>query len=164
MLNSIERQQIPLNGIEATLSNRYTAEQSTSSPPVISLAGDAVRNEHGRPVLVGSRCNDCGALSFPRVAVCVKCMSESFAEEPMPERGTLYSWTAVHVGPPHMHKPVTLGYVDLENGVRVFSHLASKGQPLAFNQPVKLTVAEVGRQADDRPIETFVFIPAGDAK
>lgn len=145
------------------MSSRDIPEQGSASPSVISLAGDAVRNQDGRPVLVGSRCTECGALSFPRVTVCVECMSESFVDEPMPEQGKLYSWTTVHVGPRHMHKPITLGYVDLDNGVRVFSHLASNG-PLAFDQKMKITVAEVGREADDRPIETFVFVPEGDRK
>jgi len=88
-------------------------------------------------------------------------MAESFVDEPMPEQGKLYSWTTVHVGPRQMHKPITLGYVDLDNGVRVFSHLASN-VPLDFDQTMKITVAEVGREADNRPIETFVFVPEGD--
>jgi uncharacterized OB-fold protein len=91
-------------------------------------------------------------------------MSESFTDEPMPERGKLYSWTTVHVGPHRMHKPITLGYVDLDNGVRVFSHLSEKGQPLAINQSVRLSVARVGTEADGRPIETFVFMPAGEGQ
>jgi len=129
-------------------------------PSVVCLAGDAIADKDGRPVLVGARCNDCGTLAFPRVAVCSKCMSESFTDEPMPERGRLYSWTTVHVGPARMNKPIVLGYVDLENGVRVFSHLASGGRPLMIDQPVKLAVATVGKEADGRPIETFVFTPA----
>jgi uncharacterized OB-fold protein len=123
-----------------------------------------VSDRNGRPVLVGGRCNECGALVFPRVAVCSTCMSESFTDEPMPERGKLYSWTTVHVGPQRMHKPIMLGYVDLDNGVRVFSHLSAKGQPLAINQSVRLSVARVGTEADGRPIETFVFMPAGEGQ
>lgn len=34
---------------------------------MISLAGDAVRDQNGRPLLVGGRCNQCGTLSLPRV-------------------------------------------------------------------------------------------------
>lgn len=136
---------------------------SRSSSP-ISLAGDSVSSKSGRPLLIGARCNECGALAFPRVSVCSTCMSESFADEPMPERGTLYSWTAVHVGQPRMHKPITLGYVDLENGVRVFSHLSANERQLAIDQPVRLAVGQVGMEADGRPIETFVFMPAGDEK
>ncbi len=128
----------------------------------ISLAGDSVSSKGGRPLLVGGRCNECGALVFPRVTVCSTCMSESFSDEPMPDRGNLYSWTAVHVGQPRMHKPIRLGYVDLENGVRVFSHLSANERQLVIDQPVRLAVAQVGMEADGRPIETFVFVPAGD--
>ena len=130
------------------MSSRDIPEQGAASPSVISLAGDAVRNQDGHPVLMGSRCTECGALSFPRVAVCVECMSESFVDEPMPEQGKLYSWTTVHVGPRHMHKPITLGYVDLDNGVRF---PISRATDLAFDQKMKITVAEVGREANNRP-------------
>jgi uncharacterized OB-fold protein len=87
-------------------------------------------------------------------------MSEEFVDEPMSRRGVLYSWTTVHVGPARMNKPITLGYVDLENGIRVFSHLSSNGQNLKIGQAVRLTVGRVGTEADGRAIETFVFVPA----
>jgi len=103
-------------------------------------------------------------MAFPRIAVCSKCMSESFVDEPMPELGKLYSWTTVHVGPQRMHKPIVLGYVDLDNGVRVFSHLSANDRPLAISQSVRLSVAQVGTEDDGRPIETFVFVPVGEGQ
>jgi uncharacterized OB-fold protein len=157
-LNSVQRN----TGV--FLSDQQKQSVPGTSQSVISLAADSLGNRDGRPVLVGGRCNECGTMAFPRIAVCSNCMSESFTDEAMSERGKLYSWTTVHVGPQHMHKPITLGYVDLDNGVRVFSHLSINDGPLAINQSVRLSVAQVGTESDGRPIETFVFVPTGEGK
>jgi uncharacterized OB-fold protein len=74
----------------------------------------------------------------------------------MPNRGTLYSFTVLHVGPAHWDKPITLGYVDLANGVRVFSHLKGK---LAMGQEVALSIGVVGHLPDGQEISNFVFSP-----
>lgn len=146
------------------MSDQETQPAPGTSHSVILPGAESWGNRDGHPVLVGGRCNECGAMAFPCVAVCSTCMSESFTNEAMPERGKLYSWTTVHVGPQRMHKPITLGYVDLDNGVRVFSHLAANDRPFAINQSVRLSVAQVGTEADGRPIETFVFVPTGDGQ
>ena len=109
----------------------------------------------GRPTLVGSLCPDCGTAMFPPAPVCPACMSEAIAPADMPRTGTLYAFTIVHTGPKKWRKPSTLGYVDLPNNVRVFTHLVG---PVAIDQQVELTLAEV---ADDEhgPITTFAFQP-----
>ena len=137
------------------------AEHSASVLEPIILAKDALgRGRDGRPVLLGGRCNDCQTVVFPKPGVCPSCMSEDIVLEEMPHTGNLYSFTVLHVGPARMNKPVTLGYVDLTNGVRVFSHLADDGGKLAIDQQVELRVAAVGRETNGQPIETFVFAPS----
>lgn len=135
--------------------------ETFSQTPTSSLAGGVVRVQNGRTLLIGSRCTDCKTLAFPRVPVCEKCMSEALADEVMPERGTLYSWTRVHVGPPYVIKPIIVGYVDLTNGIRVFSHLRSADGELEIGAGMKLGLAAVGVDAEGKPVETFVFVPEG---
>lgn len=115
-------------------------------------------DDAGRPHLRGGHCRACDARMFPRVAVCPTCMSEEVEEEIMPDRGILYSYTVLHVGSDRWEKPLTLGYVDLDNGVRVFTHL--KGA-VAIGQPVALALGTVGRQADGRTLRNFVFSADG---
>jgi uncharacterized OB-fold protein len=125
-----------------------------------SLAGDALAEDaHGRPVLLGSACDECETLAFPRVAVCSNCMSESVSQQPMPRTGTLYAFTLVHVGPPHWNKPLALGYVDLSNGVRVFTHLANSS--MRIGDKVELGIGRIGTRPDGSAIETYVFKPMG---
>jgi len=126
----------------------------------ILLSDGALDIQDDGPVLIGVRCTSCGTVAFPRSSICSSCMSETLVDEPMPSCGNLYSWTSVHVGSPRMNKPITIGYVDLQNGVRVFSHLVARNRALEVDQPVELSVAIVGRTEEGNPIQTFVFVPA----
>ena len=74
----------------------------------------------------------------------------------MPRVGKLYAYSRVFAGPKKWRKPMVLGYVDLPNGVRVFSHLAGEG--LAVDQAVELAIGVLGED-DDGEIVSFVFQP-----
>jgi uncharacterized OB-fold protein len=130
------------------------ADPASSGSQLPGLAWPVGLCVDGAPVLLGSRCTACSIAMFPPQAVCPACMCEALAEEAMPRRGQLYASSTVHVGPAKWHKPFTIGYVDLPNGVRVFSHLV--GDP-AIGAEVELDRAVVGREADGSAIESFVF-------
>jgi uncharacterized OB-fold protein len=51
-------------------------------------------------------------------------------------------------------KPMRIGYVDLPNGARVFTHL--EGGDLAIGDAVEVGMGVVGED-ENGPIETFVF-------
>ncbi len=112
----------------------------------------------GQWALLGGACGNCGTRMFPLVEACPTCMSDAVAEEIMPNHGTVYSLTVVHVGPEKWLKPMTVGYVDLDNGVRVFAHLTG---PVRIGAPVSLSVGPVGRAPDGSTLNNFVF-SAGD--
>ncbi len=82
--------------------------------------------------------------------------------EEQPREGRLYSYTVLHVAAPKWRRPLALGYVDLPNGVRVFTHL--DGQPWSIGQEVELAMADLGSDKDGAPIRSFVFTPKGDAR
>jgi uncharacterized OB-fold protein len=119
------------------------------------LCGDAVEvDAQGRAVLIGGRCADCGNQTFPRAPVCCVCMSENIKPEAMPCIGTLYAFSTVHVAAKKWKKPMCIGYVDLANGARVFTHL--KGADLAIGDTVEVALGVVGED-ENGPIESFVF-------
>ena len=123
------------------------------------LCGDALDvDASGRATLIGGRCAACGTETFPRAPVCAACMSEEIRANPMPRSGKLYAFSTVHVAAKKWRKPMRIGYVDLPNGARVFTHLV--GDDLAIGDEV---VVDVGVVADDEdgPIESFVFRKAG---
>jgi uncharacterized OB-fold protein len=116
---------------------------------------DAVeRAPDGTVYLIGGVCADCGAAAFPRAPVCTHCMGEDIRAERMPRRGALYAFSTVHVAPKKWKLPMRIGYVDLESGVRVFTHLA--GEDFAIGDAVEPDLAIVGEDANG-PVENFVF-------
>ena len=119
------------------------------------LCGDALDvDPSGRATLIGGRCADCGSETFPRVPVCASCMSENIAAQPMPRGGTLYAFSVVHIAAKKWKKPMRIGYVDLPNGARVFTHL--EGTDLAIGDEVEVGVGAVGED-EEGPITSFVF-------
>ncbi len=118
------------------------------------LCGDAVQiGAEGRAVLIGGRCADCGNQAFPRAPVCCVCMSENIEAVPMPRTGTLYAFSTVHIAAKKWKKPMCIGYVDLPNGARIFTHLDGA---LAIGDSVEPVLGVVGED-ENGPIETFVF-------
>ena len=130
------------------------ALEAVEKPARTLLCGDAVEvGTDGRAVLIGGACKDCGNQTFPRTPVCCVCMSENIAPAPMPRTGTLYAFSTVHVAAKKWNKPMRIGYVDLDNGARVFTHL--KGD-LAIGDQVEVGIGVVGED-ENGPIESFVF-------
>ena len=125
------------------------------------IAGDAVEtNGDGSARLIGARCGDCAALVFPPVRVCPECLSENVGRETLPSRGTLYSWSVVHVAPRGWSVPYIAGYVDLADGVRVFSHIVDADpDALAMDMDVALCLATLGDDGDGNPVASYAFAP-----
>jgi uncharacterized OB-fold protein len=118
------------------------------------LCGDALEiDASGRAMLIGGRCADCGSETFPRVPVCASCMSENIRPQAMPREGTLYAFSVVHVAAKKWKKPMCIGYVDLPNGARVFTHLEGN---LVIGDTVEVGVGTVGED-EEGPITSFVF-------
>jgi uncharacterized OB-fold protein len=118
------------------------------------LCGDAAQiDADNRVVLIGGICKDCGNQTFPRAPVCCACMSEAIAPEPMPRIGTLYAFSTVHVAAKKWKKPMTIGYVDLANGARVFTHLEGE---IAIGDSVEPVLGIVGED-ENGMIESFLF-------
>jgi uncharacterized OB-fold protein len=118
------------------------------------LCGDAVQvAAGGHAVLIGGVCKDCGNQTFPRAPVCCVCMSEAIQAVPMPRTGTLYAFSTVHVAAKKWKKPMLIGYVDLSNGTRVFTHLEGD---VSIGDCVEPVLGIVGEDENGK-IESFIF-------
>ncbi|MFC1628929.1 Zn-ribbon domain-containing OB-fold protein [Gemmatimonadota bacterium] len=73
--------------------------------------------------LMGSRCNSCGAFSFPPRADCEACMSGDFEFIELSGRSTLHTFTKIVAAPTGFEDavPYTVGVVDLEEGGRALA-------------------------------------------
>jgi uncharacterized OB-fold protein len=119
------------------------------------------------PVLVGSRCRNCGTVAFPMQASCPKCTGLDVARYSLPRCGTLWSFTTQRFPPktPYLaaaapFRPFGVGYVELGGEVRVESRLiADDLDSLRIGMPMELTL-EAFHDDDGQPVLTFAFRPA----
>jgi uncharacterized OB-fold protein len=82
----------------------------------------------GTPRLMGSECSVCRTRFFPARTICFTCMSDDLTDVALAREGSLYSATTVHVSATR-ETPYTIGFVDLTDGVRVLSTIATDPLP-----------------------------------
>jgi uncharacterized protein len=126
------------------------------------------------PRLIGSRCDDCGAATFPAQGRCPRCSKTNMSELPLPRRGTLVSWTTQgfpptidYMGDPtgKSFEPFGVGLVELEDVVRVEARLTeSDPTKLDFGMEVELEVVPFYVDDNGDEIMTFAFAPVGRSK
>lgn len=122
----------------------------------------------GAPVLVGSRCTDDGTVVFPAQESCPRCCGRRVRREPLPQRGTLWSWTVQHFRPRAPFRqdtaefvPFAVGYVDLGD-VIVEARLDADPAALRIGLPMRACWLPAWNEADG-DVATFAFSPAEDA-
>jgi uncharacterized protein len=124
------------------------------------------------PQLIGSRCGDCGATTFPVQDLCPRCSAASMTDLLLPRSGTLVAWTtqgfppgAPYAGPTgDDFVPFGVGLVQLGLGedavIRVEGRLTENDPAkLEFGQQVELTMVPFATDADGDEIVTFAFQP-----
>ena len=89
------------------------------------MVRDGLFTDGDAPALLGSRCAACGAHHFPRHDTCPYCAAEGPLPAQLGGAGRLWAWTAVTAAPPGYRGPVPygVGVVELEEGIRVITHL-----------------------------------------
>ncbi len=119
------------------------------------------------PRLLGSKCNTCGEHYFPKRAICAKasCLSEDVVDADLGPRGTLYSYTFVHLplfGSSNMEhaEGYGVGQVDLTQGPRVQLPLAGKQGDFKIGQTMEAELDVMREEAGSdvvivrfRPVE-----------
>ncbi|GIX31235.1 MAG: hypothetical protein KatS3mg124_1707 [Porticoccaceae bacterium] len=126
-----------------------------------------------RPELLGSRCTDCGEVTFPAQADCRRCGGRDCRVEPIGHRGTLWSWTVQRFlpKPPYASgeteetfRPYGVGYVELPSGVKVEARLTeNRPERLVIGMPMRLVVAPFRTDPESgEVILGFYFAPEED--
>ncbi|MEU4654877.1 OB-fold domain-containing protein [Streptomyces sp. NPDC023723] len=110
--------------------------EATVSATVADLESDGLLGEFPEgPRLVGTACGGCGATMIGTRVVCSTCVSRDVSRVALPTTGVLYTFTRLHVGG---DGPRSLGYVDLDNGVRTLADLRETSEPLRPDGRVRL--------------------------
>jgi uncharacterized OB-fold protein len=121
------------------------------------------------PQLIGSRCDDCGATTFPVQPRCPRCGHAAMSELKLPRRGTLVAWTTQEFPPvvPYAgdetgehFEPFGVGLVQLGDVVRVESRLTEREpDKLRFGMDVELRIVPFYVDDDGDEVMTFAFAP-----
>ncbi|HYB38553.1 MAG TPA: OB-fold domain-containing protein [Mycobacterium sp.] len=134
-----------------------------------ALAPDISTWPDENPQLIGSRCGDCGATTFPTQARCPHCSRGAMSELLLPRRGTLVAWTTQGFlpGAPYAGKetpktfiPFGVGLVQLEDVIRVEGRLTENDPAkLRFGMEVELTMVPFTTDDEGNEVVTFAFQP-----
>ncbi len=119
------------------------------------------------PRLIGSRCDDCGAVTFPRQESCPRCTSTNVGEHLLSRTGTLWTWTIQGFRPksppyegPADFEPYPVGYVELPGEVKVESLLVEVApEQLRIGMEMELAIVPFTSSVTDDPLVTFAFRP-----
>jgi uncharacterized protein len=140
---------------------RETASDMDVTGPAVPVR-EGLFTDTDPPRLLGSRCEVCGRLHFPRHDTCPYCSASGARAVELSGTGHLWSWTAVTSAPPGYwgEIPYGFGVVELPEGVRVVTRLTeadparlSAGQPMDM-VVVPLRVDDAGNRA-----LTYAFAP-----
>lgn len=119
---------------------------------------DSIRvTDDGVPTLVGTECDDCGFVVFPRRSFCRSCLSENVVDIELSRQGELRTYTVAHTGQVGFEPPYAFGFVDLPEGVRLYSIIEGwETGTLEVGAPVGVVLDEIKRE-DGEPLYGHKF-------
>lgn len=116
--------------------------------------------------LMGSKCEQCGALYVPPRPICVECHGGDMQWVQMKGRGKLAAFTCIGIGPSFMtaegynrKNPYCVGVVELEEGARVDARIDNvdtlNPETIKVGMPMAVRFLHRGEGADKRTYLTF---------
>ena len=123
------------------------------------------------PQLIGSRCADCGIITFPTQDSCPRCASTDMDSHLLPRRGWLWAWTTQEFPPPSppytgptadAFAPFGVGYVELDGDVKVETRITEADpEALDIGMEMELVLLPFRTDDDGNEVVTFAFRPVG---
>lgn len=118
------------------------------------------------PRLVGSQCENCGELFFPKKEKgwCIHCQKSSLKDIHLSREGKIISYSVVMQQPGggfyHGEVPYAYGQVELPEGVRVITlFTADDLDDLEVGKNVKLVIDKLCDDDEGNEVVTFKFSP-----
>jgi uncharacterized OB-fold protein len=117
------------------------------------------------PSLIGHRCRLCGKVFFPRRFICSECFKEGTLEEiRLSRRGTLYTFCVLERGPIGFDPPYAVGYIDLPEGLRIYSLLTEMSlEKLKIGMEMELVIEKIRKDSEGNEIIGYKFKPVGQS-
>ncbi|MDP1818593.1 MAG: Zn-ribbon domain-containing OB-fold protein [Acidimicrobiales bacterium] len=99
--------------------------------------------------LLASRCDACGSLHFPPKRACPDCHGDAVSAHALGTRGTVRSFTVVRNAPTFFPQPYVLAYVELPEGLQVFTQLGGvEPEAVQIGMQVQLSIEPIRKDVD----------------
>jgi uncharacterized OB-fold protein len=122
-------------------------------------------SQPGELFLRGAKCSKCECFYFPYRRVCPNCFDRAPKTEiAMGQKAKLAVCTKVDIAPPGFQAPYILGYVDLDEGPRIFTQIdfpPEESVKLVPGTPMQLQVQVVAKDDFGNPIVGWKYHPLG---
>ena len=120
------------------------------------------------PLLIGSKCKNCGEVAFPAQDSCPRCCERDVDEISLSKRGKLWTWTIQafppkappYVGPDTAETfvPYGVGYVELPEGMMVESRLKENDpERLTIGMEMELVIEKFNEDEEGNDVMIFAF-------
>jgi hypothetical protein len=140
------------------------SDEEQKSPRRIPVSGKRMRmSEDGtNGVLLGRKCQECGATFFGAPRFCVRCTSGDLRDVELSTEGTLYTYTIPHLPAPGWQGPVPyiIGSVKLPEGPSVTSEIVDcRQEDVKIGMPLELTLRVGGKDKEGNEIVVYKWKP-----
>ncbi len=135
----------------------------------IAFAEDVFTWPADEPQLVGAKCPECAAITFPQQSSCPRCGNPDMAEHLLPRRGTLWTFTTQEFLPKEPYaggetmetfRPYGVGLVQLGDEVKVEGRLTEgDASKLHIGMEVELVIVPFRVDEDGTEVLTYAFQP-----
>ena len=114
----------------------------------------------GKGSLLGAKCKLCGQIIFPRREVCLNCLSRDLERLNLSRNGKLYSFTIVLMPSEHFEPPYAIGWIELQEGVRIFSQIRCwQEHPLETGMDMELAIEKLWDE-EEKEVIGYTFRPS----
>ncbi|MBI5905989.1 MAG: OB-fold domain-containing protein [Deltaproteobacteria bacterium] len=113
--------------------------------------------------LAGGRCPACGRIYFPAKTVCPGCFGADQQSVPLSGKGTLHTYARSCMGPSGIETPYYIGFIDLPEGIRLFSLLAECEpweEVLSVGMEMEMVIGPIRRDEEGAEIVSYMFRPS----
>lgn len=142
-----------------------TKQQVPVAPGLFTWPSDA-------PQLIGSRCSECGVVTFPSQSGCPGCTGDQMEQTLFERRGTLWTFTTqefIPKSPPYARveteetfKPYALGYVEFAGQAKVEGRIDEQDfSKLRIGMEMEVVVIPFTEDGDGNEVMTYAFKPVG---
>ena len=121
-------------------------------------------SDQDKPYLVGSKCSDCGNVTFPKREACPRCVKRgTMSEYHIYGKGKLNTFSIVNAALPGFKAPSIQAYVDLDEGPHIWSLITGiEPDPalLRIGMELELVVEKVREDREGNEYLGYQFRPA----